>query len=1169
MADVKYTLEQQRVIDYRGGNLLVSAAAGSGKTAVLVERIIKLIENKEVDINELLVLTFTNASAMEMKERIGSVLYKKFLETGDLLYREQILNLSISNISTFHSFCLKIIKDYFYKTPLDPNYRLADEQITKIMKDQAIKEVLEKNYEKNYEIMDEDFAFLDSAFEGIKIGSNIASLVLNLYEKAISRPKPKDWLKEVVKMQDIKTMDDYLASPIFEYAYNDVLDNLTFLKAKIDYSLEFIEDHHLDIKAVADIKAHLEACENMLALSEEPLSLMQALAGAVAIKNSRVVNKEDDPIIEKFKVLRKDVSDSAKKLTAYAKELLFDEDKLVSQERSYKLVSELSRLTAEFIDEYAKIKLKNNFIDFSDIEHLALLIVYDGDEISPEAIEIRDRFKEILIDEYQDTNYVQESLVKAISKEAIDEPNVFMVGDLKQSIYKFRNSAPEIFASKYKTYTREDSAYTAISLNKNFRSRKNVLHFINTIFTNIMSEKVGDLSYDHEAMLYKGRDFIGEEAEAELMLVSGSQSDIENEAIAVAKKIKELVSGEHYINDKDGKERKICYKDIVILTRAIKGRVEVFADVFKQMNIPLVTPSKTGFFGALEIVTLLNVLMIVDNPLQDIALISVLKSGIFSFSDDELVSIKYFDEEKRTADFYYLLENYAKNNEDDLALKINKFLTKLKKWREAKNDLSVYELLSRIIDECKYFNLASLAFDGKNSVNNVRALLKQAYEFESDSYKGLYAFNKYIETLKSKDIDFGLSNQMEDDDFVTIMTIHNSKGLEFPVVFLSTMQKQFNKMDSRSKLVVHDKFGLGVDIYYPEDEVVVNSPIKRIVKSAIDADNLSEELRLLYVALTRAKERLILSAGVSEQYLEKLEQKIEEYRMGGEVSPTLVASSKGLLDLVLIGLSRTSIFDEVFEEKFSSAVEEPKMKLELVKLEDESFERGLYHKEGALDEKTKEEIRKNLAFSYKYEAKTREVLRTTVSKLKEGAEKPSFRGLVQAIDDDSISGARLGTVYHDIMRIIDFSSIKSLEDVERFLDNLEQEEFLTSEEKDAVEAKKIYGFITSKMGQRVVKAYADGKVYRERTFILGEDVGDDDVVLVQGMIDLYFIEDGKIILLDYKTDKVREGYEKVLAERYSVQMSYYKKALKGFSDLEVSEVALYSFTLGKTIFLDI
>ncbi len=1165
MGDVKYTLEQQRVIDFRGGNLLVSAAAGSGKTAVLVERIIKLIENKEVDINELLVLTFTNASALEMKERIGSVLYKKFSETGDSLYRDQILNLSISNISTFHSFCLKIIKDYFYKTPLDPNYRLADEQITKIMKDQAIKEVLEKNYEK----MGEDFAFLDSAFEGIKLGSSIASLVLNLYEKAISRPKPKEWLSEVVELQDIKTQKDYITSPIFEYAYKDILDKLNFIKEKVDYTLEFIDDYNLDIKAVDDISVYNENCESLLHLIDKPLEFMEALACNPTIKNTRVVNKEDDFIIEKFKVLRKDISDSLKGLVGYVKELIFDDEKILSQERSYKLVSELSRLACEFMDEYAKIKLKNNFIDFSDIEHMALSIVYDGDERSPEALEIRDRFKGILIDEYQDTNYVQESLVKAISKEAIDEPNVFMVGDLKQSIYKFRNSAPEIFASKYKTYSREDSSYTAISLNKNFRSRKNVLHFINTIFENIMSEKVGDLTYDHEAMLYKGRDFVGSDPDAELILVSGSGSDIENEAIAVAKKIKDLVNGNHYINSKDGTQRKICYKDIVILTRAIKGRVEVFSDVFGRMDIPLVTPSKTGFFGALEIVSLLNVLMIIDNPLQDIPLVSVLKSAIFSFSDDELVSIKYFDEENRTADFYYLLKKYSENNDNELVIKINAFIERLEKWRKAKNDLSVYELLNMIIEDSKYFNLVALSFAGKNSVNNVKALLKQAYEFESDGYKGLYAFNKYIETLKSKEIDFGLSNQMEDDDFVTIMTIHNSKGLEFPVVFLSTMQKQFNMMDSRSKLLVHDKYGLGVDIYYPDDDIVVNSPIKRIIKSAINADNLSEELRLLYVALTRAKERLYLSAGVNEKYLENLDSKIEEYRMGKQVSEALVSSARSFLDLVLMGLSRTSVFDDLFEEKYYTSGEEAKMKLALINIEDEVFEMRHNLKAEELDEETKQEIRKNLGFSYKYESKTKEVLRTTVSKLKEGEEKPSLRASKQSIPDAEISGARLGTIYHDIMRVIDFSAIKSLDDVRKFLGDLEAESFLSSEEKDAIDAKKIYGFLSSEMGKRVVKAFEKGKVYREKPFILGEDIGDGDMVLVQGMIDLYFIENDKIVLLDYKTDKVGSGYENILAERYEVQMSYYKKAIKGFSDLELSEVCLYSFTLGKTIFLDI
>ncbi len=1184
MGRFNYTKEQQRVIDYREGNLLVSAAAGSGKTAVLVERIIKLIENGEVDITELLVVTFTKASALEMRERIGEALYKKFLETKNPLYRNQILNLSIANISTFHSFCLKIIKNYFYKTGLDPNYYLGDDQLMNILREQAITEVMERAYEN----MDEDFSFLEMSLEGIGTYSTIKTLVLDIYFKAISRENPIEWLDNLSKVQKMNTTEDYFQSEVFNYIFQKYLAKLDEIKEKCEHVKKFIDDYHLDFKAINDIFLYDGMVDSLIELKDDKAGLISEISKFEKFPRATALrNKEEDPLIEHFKLLRSDIQGKLKGLITDFKESIFSEDAIEYQKNSECIVRALSTLTKDFIEEFARIKKRNTVIDYSDIEHLALKIVYDGDEISEEAREIRQGFKEILIDEYQDTNYVQESLINAISKESIGKPNVFMVGDLKQSIYKFRNSAPEIFAGKYREYTREKSQYTVINLNQNFRSRKNILHFINFVFESVMSEEIGDVSYDHEAMLYHGMKFVGDDKPVELLFAQSEKADIEAEAMMVARQIKDLVENEHYINDKKGGECRITYSDIVILVRAIKGRVDVFSDVFKKMGIPLVTPSKTGFFAALEIAILLNILQIIDNPLQDLALISVLKSPVFNFTDDELVEIKYFDKEVMGADFFYLLKNY--NGKPRLKEKVKGFLDTLARWNRLKNDVFVYELLENIIRDTDYFTLVALGRSGKNAINNVKTLLSQCMQFESAGYKGLVAFNTYIAKLKTKDIDFGLSNDLEIDDFVSIMTIHNSKGLEFPVVFLSTLHKEFNKMDSRSKLLIHDKLGAGVDIYFPEEQSVMASPIKNIIKTAINTDNLSEELRLLYVAMTRARERLYLTASVKDGFEEKFAEKIGKFRIGDKPSPALVAESKNLLDFILLGLAKSSIFDEFVEGGFAKeAVKEPLMSLSVIQSADEEIEEKITERtEASLDKELREKIEKNLNFVYPFEEKTKIRLRTTVSALKnEGEDSKEENTLFNDLsekeyknalksdkivgtslnnNDNNIKGARLGTLYHEMMRLIPFKDVESLEDIKAFLADLLEKDGISLEEFEAINPRKIFRFFETEIGKRAKQADVRGELFRERTFILGVDTGDDDMYMVQGMIDLYFIEDGKIVLLDYKTDWVEEAGEATLLDRYRGQMKYYKQALKGFSDLEVEEVYLYSFRLGKNI----
>ncbi len=1160
MSKVKYTKEQQKVIDYRGGNLLVSAAAGSGKTAVLVERIVQRIVCREISIDEVLVVTFTNASAMEMKERIGRALYDIYEKSGDDYIKSQLFNISTADISTMHSFCKKIISNYFFKTDLDPRAKIADEQSLQLLRYEVMENLLEDCYEKN----EEDFLLLSNTFEGIGSESKIRDMVFQLYYKSMSRGKPIKWLDEIVANNTFETEEDYLGSEVLNFLFDNIRGKLIYLNKKIDSLLKNYKDHEMLKKSIEQIYDYKDIIDSLLSKFGDKKELIMT-ARRVTLDNLKAV-KGNDPDIIKYKETRKEIkatlkSDILEKLTS-----MYFEHILEGLRYSKKFLETLTNLTKEFINRYSDEKKKNTMLDFNDLEHIAIKILYENGEISEVAKEIRNNYKEILIDEYQDTNYVQEMIVAAVSKESIGEPNVFMVGDLKQSIYKFRNAVPKIFASKYSQYSYENSKYTKVDLNKNFRSRESILNFINHIFKNIMSEKVGDINYDKNAYLYKGASFSKREENVEIIICEKDKtnSNLSIQEEIVANKIKELVHNENYIDDKKTGERKrIRYSDIAILLRSDSGAIQELSNVFKKHNIPLVRKSKTGYFDSLEIIILLAGLDIIDNPNQDEQIICVMKSAMFNFSDDELVEIRTIN---RDLTFFDATKEYALLGEDEITLtKVNGFLQQLDEWILASKELTVYELLNKIIEDTDYMSKMSLSTGSKSTINNINLLLAQAFEYEETSYKGLFNFARFIRTMKNKKLDFGVANDVQTDNFVSVLTVHGSKGLEFPVVFLMNTQKTFNKRDAVGNMLVHDELGVGMSLYYPEQKLIVDSPINEVLKDAIKLDSVSEEMRLLYVAMTRARERLYITASVNNWG--DIDKKLLKYGQEDTdvIAPFNVEKSNSFLDFIIAGTTNSHFFEKNFDVKDYYKSDGP-LCSKLTLIEDVAIEetQEVSQEEDFLSESDKEKIEENIRFKYPFEKATKTTLRTTVSEIKKRySEEEDFNFMPG--DRNNTGGAKLGTAYHLVMEKIPFDKVDSRNYVKDFIKDLLEKDILSEEEMTLIDHESIFSFFESEVGKRAILAYNKGELYKEKSFILGLEAEDNDMTMVQGMIDLYFVEDDQIVLIDYKTDNVSSENKNVFTDRYKVQLALYKKAVAAFTGLPVKEVFIYSSTLREFI----
>ncbi len=1224
--ETKWTKEQLEAITARKSNLLVAAAAGSGKTAVLVERIIQMITKDHIDIDSLLVVTFTNAAAAEMRERIGEAIIKALEKNPENRNLERQLSLlNRSSITTIHSFCLEIIRNNFQEIGLDPGFRITDETERAILREEACEEALEQSYE----VEDPHFISLVDSYGGKKDDKNLAELVLFLHNFMTSSPWPLQWLDEKIQLFNVEGKH-LMDLPLLMNLVDEIRLSLNSFQEPLEEALAVARNHEF-------INGYEEALMNDMQIFMDFEVLLQNtptfneirefLLGLTWKTLSRAKKGYDPNQADEVKNARKDFKGFFKALTErYFLET--EEENLRIIMETYPKLNALGKLTKLFMEKYTEKKREKNLLDFSDLEHLALeiLTIKDDGEILPSSIAkaYKRKYTEVLVDEYQDSNEVQEVLISMVSRKEDENPNVFMVGDVKQSIYRFRQAKPELFMDKYRNYGEVGNEKgRKILLYKNFRSRRNILNTVNFIFQGIMSERVGELHYSEKESLIFGAEYYEEclereeidtfsqpkqgDSPVEILLVEESgnasleedssdgdyESDdiemdpseyktIEVEAKMVSERINGLIKDGFPVFDKKTQAmRPITYRDIVILMRATSRTANIFLEELHQANIPSYSDSSTGYFDTIEIRTMMALLKLIDNPLQDVPLLASLRSPIFSFNEEEMVTIRNINREE----FLYLNMQETLGFQEPLQSKISRFLEQLEKFRKLSKYMKLDEFIWYLYTETAYFDYVGAMPDGIERQGNLKILFQRAKQFEATSLKGLFNFIRFIDKLKKTTGDLGAAKILgENENLVRIMSIHKSKGLEFPVVFLVHSSKRFNKMDLNREIILHETLGFGPNYVDLKRGLVNTTLIKEVIKNKINLENISEEMRVLYVALTRAKEKLIITGQIKD--LEKSYKKWTELSQGDElkVLEGKVEGASGYLDWIMsvllkhhqLSVNRTD--DRAFFHGIDVQVElNVQGKEEVLKesvVEDEKI-KGTFTLDKLENPESSFEVNQRLSYRYPYDEDTRLSSKISVTELKrmtnhiesgevpetllaeEVRERPRF-----LMEKTGLTALERGTAFHKIMQYIDFDR-SSIEDVSYQLDELIAKELILKEEAQAVNPKIVSGFLLSSLGNRMRIANTAGFLKRETKFLMHKD---DSEVMVIGVIDSYFQEDDQIVLVDYKTDYVdNENYEEILKNRYQEQLYYYRKALESITKLKVKEIYLYSTRFSREI----
>ena len=1250
MGETKWTDEQLSAIKTRNCNLLVAAAAGSGKTAVLVERIIRIITNKDnpVDIDKLLVVTFTNAAAAEMRERIAAAISKALdKEPTSKNLQKQLTLLNRANITTMHSFCLDVIKNNFHKIDLDPSFRIGDQTEGILIKD----EVIETLFEEKYDQEDTEFTSLVEAFSTYKNDDNLKELIINMYNFIMSGPWPENWLKENAEAFNIETMEELNNSKWVLVLKNSI-------KVEIEGYIKMLERAIEIINLTDGLEPYLETFSNELysiknAYNSIDCGLDDIYSSLCSISFGRLKSiKKDKVSDENAQNTVKSIRDDIKKKISELINNIFSvtpEEMLINIKGAYPTIKKLTEIVLEFGEKFSQKKKEKNILDFNDLEHLCLKILSDKDENgniipSKTAIEFKNLFDEVLVDEYQDSNNVQETIIELVSRRKDEFPNVFMVGDVKQSIYRFRQAKPELFMEKYINYTLEESNNRKIQLYKNFRSRKEVIDGVNYIFKEIMSETVGELEYTDEEALNLGASY--ENSEDENVILGGpievniieksieesdlnkeklDEEDFENEEIEgvnlegkiVAKRIKELMTttGNNVFKvlDKEtGEYRPIKYKDIVILLRATKNWSESLLDELGQEGIPAYADTGSGYFESIEIRTIMSLLRVIDNPMQDVPVIAVLKSPIMGFSAEDLSIIRLKNKEKY---FYENIADIAEENicdiSEELITRCKGFLEKLEIWRNKAIYMPIDEFIWYLYMDTAYYGYVGAMPNGVLRQANLKILFQRAKQFEQTSFKGLFNFINFINKLTKSSGDMGSAKILgENEDVVRIMSIHKSKGLEFPVVFLCGTGKQFNLMDLNKNILYHDELGFGPDFIDLEKRVSIGTIAKEAIKKKMKLETLSEEVRILYVACTRAKEKLIITGTVNN-----IQKSIEKWISSASLDYNLILPSeilKGKSYLDWIGMSLCQHNDgKILREKIAvsneiSKDDNSKWDIKLwkrsdivVNNEDDKLEEEKEVKLSILEEEYDKdvygEVDKRLSYKYPLKESTKLKSNISVSDLKkrnsefidqhvesintEDVESKNNRTVITPKflqEEKGLTAAEKGTAVHFVMKKIDLDKVSSINEIKDQIQYLYENDFILEEEMKAVNPSKILNFFKSDLGKMMIELHKEGKkIYRELPFYteissvnidntLSEEY-ENEKVRLQGIIDCFFEYNGESILLDYKTDYVSRDNEQELKKKYIKQLDYYSDAVFKITGKKVSKRYLYSFYLEKVI----
>lgn len=1214
MAEVKWTNEQLQAIQEKDSNILVAAAAGSGKTAVLVERIIHKIIDEQMDIDKILVVTFTNAAASEMRERILEAIYKKLEENPENVHlQRQIILLNKASICTIHSFCLDVIHNHFYEIDLPSNFKIADTAEIDLLKQEVLDDLFEQKYTEN----DKDFIELLENYTNYRGDEALQELVLKIYKFIQSSPFPLKWLQEkleLLKIEDKDISQTIWGKLIIQAVEDDIQESIMQLETVKSKMALYPEMTKFYQKICEDLII-IKDLQNYNSWDELYIKLLNFNFSKWPV-DKKVTNdlKEDSKEIRDK--VKKHIKEKTAKLLSCPQEQAVKDLKIITP-----ILEKLANLVTEFTKNFAEKKKEKNCIDFNDIEHFALKILLDENNNPTEvAKKYKEKFEEIAIDEYQDSNLVQEAILTSISK----GNNIFMVGDVKQSIYKFRQARPELFLQKYDEYknkeekTQEDNL--KIQLFRNFRSRQNILNITNLVFESIMSKELGDIHYNENEYLNYGAnypepeeiknyagiaelDIIDLKEDESITAFEGEEDEEEQERVEddvleakfVANKIQELLNSDYMVFDKKQGYRTIRPKDIVILLRATSNLSPIYEKELSDLELPVFSDTSGTYLDTVEIQTILSVLKIIDNPLQDIPLVVVLRSSICNFTDNDLITIRLTD---RNCNFYEALIKTRLICDGDLKNKIESFLEKLEKWKSISQYMPLDEFIWQIYLDTGYYQYVGLLPNGAMRQANLKTLFEKAKQYEKASFKGLFNFIQFIDKLKKQNGDLASAKLIgENEDVIRIMSIHKSKGLEFPVVFLCNSHKKFNMQDLNDNILLHQDIGFGPTIMDTTRKIKYSSIAKDAIKLKMKQETLSEEQRILYVALTRAKEKLYITGRSKDftKYVQDKNKVLEMYESENiKLDAKLMKKANSYLDWImyvyLFNQGRTiTLKGEQYKlsDIITLNVSNKKDLLKALAKEEvveqidlkEKIEQILKNKSYEENKKSEQALEELLEWKYDYIVDTTLPTKSSVTKIKQ--EKIKLEEILKGIEseeveykksytpkfmqeDKKISNAEKGTLVHLCIQRLDERKDYELKDIQNMILNLVEKEIITQNEADAIDVNLIYQYTKSQLFEELRQAK---EVHKEQPFyinipakdVVSEAENSKKNILVQGIIDLYYIDkNDNLVLIDFKTDYISNepnAKEKIL-EKYKVQLEIYKTALEQALGRTVNKTAL-------------
>ena len=1193
--EIKFTKQQKASIEHRNGSLLVSAAAGSGKTKVLVERLLSYIDNN-ADIDEFLVITYTRAAALELKEKIHEELLLRLSRNpGNKRLRRQALLCRGASIDTIHTICGELIRENSHLVNLPPDFRIADGSESMMIMIEVADSVITEIYDK----IDEHpgFELLINTVARGRDDKQLIELVLDIYNKLRSLPKPTEWIKNQIEKQQFTDISCISETDCGAYMLKKLQEKVSYIKDELIRLLEEMKNHtEFEAKYTESVNEIIEHTDNFYTA----LSIGWDEAGkhcSFDFGRAKSISGYDE-----LKNIRKNCISELRNCATELK--ISSAGHLEEMIGLSPAITAFMRILLRFNEAYSEEKRRRGMADFSDLEHLAVSLLIDEatGEKTDLARNLAIRFKEILIDEYQDVNAVQEIIFSALSQ---NDENIFMVGDVKQSIYRFRHADPAIFLNKYKTFIELERASlesnkgdgTKIHLSSNFRSRAGILETINHIFTNIMSTELGELEYTEKEHLKPGRidnpekkgkqgkPYINTQTpsvELNILDMSTLESDTDEESPAaikveaehIASEIKKLMESSYYIPDGNGGTRPAEYSDIVILLRSMKNRAWQYAAALSDRGIMSEFPGGEGYFEAFEVSAALSLLSVIDNPLQDIPLVSVLGGPIYRFTSDELAEIRlclpnknYYDALKVSAE--------QKKGSGETSLKCKKILDDIEDMRSIASDMSADKFIWHVYNKTGLLGLVGAMRGGDKRRKNLILLAESARQFESSGYKGLFGFLTYVRSLQERGDSLPLysdekSNSLDSSDTVRIMSVHKSKGLEFPIVFLANTSKRFNFVDINKSTVFHSDLGIGTMLINNELRIKHSTLVRNAIRSRLCDEMYSEELRVLYVAMTRAKEKLIITA--TQKNATRTIEKMEALPLG-KIAPLALMSMQSTSEWLIAGVRNLNSDGFSVNIIGADTILSEEEKKEIKESPESKTLQGT-----ATDSEITDELPEILEYNYPFTAAIDLPSKLTVTGIlklsdpeSESAEwtkyipdsesaylKPNFIS-----KNVELTGAERGTLVHLVMQHIDYQKGSDDNDIANELQRLVYMDIISSEQVKEIDVLRISKLFNSELGSRMIKAKKVNREFKYSLLNPAKDYfsdGGEDSILIQGVIDCFFEEDDGLVVVDFKTDKITKENQNEKAKLYTPQLKSYSEALNRITGKKVKESYIYFFS---------